>query len=70
LEKFQQDPGGSYASLSHIAQELEYSQKIFKLNKRWPVFNVTDRALEETASEIIKTVSSRMVWSKNKYLLF
>ena len=62
LEKFGQDPGGEYASLSHIAKEIEYATDIFKKNKRWPVFNVTERALEETAAEITKIVASRMGW--------
>lgn len=60
LEKFGQDPGGDYASLSYIAAEIEYAEKIFKQNRRWPVFNVTDRALEETASEIVRVISGRL----------
>lgn len=60
LEKFGQDPGGEYASLAHIQKEIDYAMDLFKKNKRWPVFNVTDRALEETASEIIKIVATRM----------
>ncbi len=60
LEKFGQDPQGEYASLSHIAKEIEFAHEIFKQNKRWPVFNVTERALEETATEIIRLVSARM----------
>jgi regulator of PEP synthase PpsR (kinase-PPPase family) len=60
LEKFGQDPGGDYASLSYIASEIEYAEKIFKQNRRWPVFNVTDRALEETASEIVRVISGRL----------
>jgi regulator of PEP synthase PpsR (kinase-PPPase family) len=60
LEKFQQDPGSDYASLQHIHAEIEYATEIFKQNKRWPVFDVTERALEETATEIVKIVSRRM----------
>lgn len=60
LEKFGQDPGGEYASMAHIYRELDYANGIFKKNKRWPVFDVTDRALEETASEIVRVVASRM----------
>jgi regulator of PEP synthase PpsR (kinase-PPPase family) len=62
LEKFGTDPGGEYASLSYIEKELEYAEGIFRVNKRWPVFNVTERALEETASEIVRIVASRMGW--------
>ncbi len=60
LEKFGQDPGGEYASMSHIAKEVEYAEKLFKQNRKWPVFNVTERALEETASEIVKIISVRL----------
>lgn len=60
LEKFGQDTGGEYASLSHIVAEIEFAEKLFKENKRWPVFNVTERALEETASEIVKLIGARL----------
>lgn len=60
LEKFGQDPGGEYASLSHISKEIEFAEALFKQNRRWPVFNVTERALEETASEIVRIVAARM----------
>ncbi|MCB0408355.1 MAG: kinase/pyrophosphorylase [Bdellovibrionales bacterium] len=60
LEKFGQDPGGEYASLTHIQKEIDYASELFKKNRRWPVFDVTDRALEETAAEIVRVVASRM----------
>lgn len=60
LEKFGQDPGGEYASSSHILQEIEYANQLFRENKRWPVFNVTERALEETASEIVRIIAARL----------
>ncbi len=62
LEKFGTDPGGEYASMSYIESELAYAEELFKKNKRWPIFNVTERALEETASEITRIVASRMGW--------
>jgi len=60
LEKFNQDPGGEYASLSYIEKEIQYAQEVFRKNRRWPVFNVTERALEETAAEITRIVIARM----------
>jgi regulator of PEP synthase PpsR (kinase-PPPase family) len=60
LERFGQDTGGEYASLSHISQEIDYAHEIFKQNKRWPVFNVTERALEETATEITRIIAARL----------
>ncbi|MGZ3690134.1 MAG: pyruvate, water dikinase regulatory protein [Pseudobdellovibrio sp.] len=62
LEKFGQDSGGEYASSQQILNEIEYAENLFKQNKRWPVFNVTERALEETASEIVRLIASRMGW--------
>lgn len=60
LEKFGQDPGGEYASLKHISKEIEYAEQLFRENRRWPVFNVTERALEETASEIVRVIAARL----------
>ena len=60
LEKFGQDTGSDYASLKQIMEEIEFAEQLFKQNKRWPVFNVTERALEETASEIVRIIAVRM----------
>lgn len=49
-----------YASLDHISQEIEYAHSIFEKNKRWPIFDVTEKALEETATDIIRLVSKRL----------
>jgi regulator of PEP synthase PpsR (kinase-PPPase family) len=42
-----------------VNQEIEYANELFRKHRKWPVFNVTGKALEETASEIIKLMSSR-----------
>lgn len=60
LEKFGQDPGGDYARIDKIYDEIDYAKDIFSQNKRWPVFNVTERALEETATEILRMICNRM----------
>ena len=60
LEKFGQDTGGEYASIQQIMKEIEYAENLFKQNRRWPVFNVTERALEETASEIVRVIATRL----------
>jgi len=65
LEKFGQDPHGNYASLSHINKEIQFAEELFAKNKRWPIVNVTDRALEETAAEIARIVSSRLGLKKD-----
>jgi regulator of PEP synthase PpsR (kinase-PPPase family) len=60
LEKFGQDSGGEYASLAQISKEIEFAEGLYKQNRRWPVFNVTERALEETASEIVRVIAARL----------
>jgi regulator of PEP synthase PpsR (kinase-PPPase family) len=59
LERLGHDKGGEYADPEKVNQEIEYANELFRRNRRWPVFNVTGKALEETASEIIKLMSSR-----------
>lgn len=60
LEKFGQDTGSEYARATYIEREIEFALEVFGKNRRWPVFNVTDRALEETAAEIVRVVSARL----------
>lgn len=50
---------GAYADLDKIFDELEWSIELFKRNKRWPIIDVTGKALEESAVEIEKIILSR-----------
>jgi len=59
LERLGQKQGGEYADPDKVNHEIEYAVDLFKKNRKWPVFNVTGKALEETASEIIKLMASR-----------
>ncbi len=59
LARLGQDKGGDYADMEKVNDEIEYANELFRKNRRWPVFNVTGKALEETASEIIKLMVSR-----------
>ena len=52
---------GEYADMGKVSDEIEFANKIFSENKKWPVFNVTGKALEETAAEIIKLLNMRKV---------
>ena len=64
IEKFGQSSKKEYANLEYIEKEIDYAEKIFKKNRQWPVFDMTDKALEETAFEIIRIVSTRMNYEK------
>lgn len=59
LTRMGRDPTGSYASLQHIRDEIEWVRQIYARNRRWPVFDVTNKALEETAAEIERTITMR-----------
>lgn len=52
---------GDYADISKVVEEIEWANRLFSENKRWPVFNVTGKALEETAAEIMKLLNMRKV---------
>jgi [pyruvate, water dikinase]-phosphate phosphotransferase / [pyruvate, water dikinase] kinase len=59
LERLGHDRGGEYADPEKVNQEIEYANDLYRKNRRWPVFNVTGKALEETAAEIIKLMAAR-----------
>lgn len=60
LEKFGYDPAeGHYASREQVYKEVETVKQLFYRHK-WPVLDVTDIALEETAGEIVRIISNRM----------
>jgi len=55
------DGEGDYADLNKVTEEVEWANRLFAENKRWPTFNVTGKALEETAAEILKLLNMRKV---------
>ena len=63
LERLGKDPrdhsNESYASMDHVVADIEYATAIYRQNRKWPVFDVSGKALEETASEIIRIISTR-----------
>ncbi len=58
LIKMGEDPSSDYANLDRILEEIEYCKEVFKKNRRWPVFDVTGKALEETAAEVERVIRS------------
>jgi len=49
----------SYGLTEQVKQELEYGAQIFKKHAKWPVIDVTGRAIEETAVIILETLKER-----------
>ncbi len=48
-----------YVEIEHIRQELAYSQEIFQRNPAWPIIDVTNKPVEETASEVVNIIHHR-----------
>jgi regulator of PEP synthase PpsR (kinase-PPPase family) len=59
LERLGHERGGDYADPDKVHEEVEFAAELYRRNRRWPVFDVSGKALEETASEIIRLMASR-----------
>lgn len=44
---------GDYANLDFVRREVEYAMSIFRSQRGWPVVDVTDKPIEESAAEIV-----------------
>lgn len=51
----------NYGLREHVRAEIEYAQKLFREHPQWPVFDVTGRAIEETAANILEVMKARGV---------
>jgi regulator of PEP synthase PpsR (kinase-PPPase family) len=49
----------SYSDMGYILAELEQAEVLFKGNPEWPVLDVTNRAVEETAALILRSLQAR-----------
>ena len=56
VEKFHQ-PDLRYAQAETIAQELDYCRSLFAAHPAWRVLDVTSRAVEEVAADIMSTLA-------------
>jgi regulator of PEP synthase PpsR (kinase-PPPase family) len=50
----------SYGDRSHIDNEMNYAREIFRKHPNWPVIDVTNRAIEETAADILRIYQERL----------
>jgi regulator of PEP synthase PpsR (kinase-PPPase family) len=49
----------SYGTRNHVQEEIEYAREIFRSHPNWPVIDVTNKAIEETASDILRMYRER-----------
>jgi regulator of PEP synthase PpsR (kinase-PPPase family) len=52
-------PDSSYGMRDHIQREMAYAQEIFRKHPDWPVIDVTAKAIEETAADILRIRNQR-----------
>jgi regulator of PEP synthase PpsR (kinase-PPPase family) len=52
-------PDSSYAMREHIQKEISYAQEVFRKHPDWPVIDVTAKAIEETAADILRIAKQR-----------
>ncbi|XP_057536770.1 pyruvate, phosphate dikinase regulatory protein, chloroplastic [Amaranthus tricolor] len=49
----------NYSDMDYVKKDLEHAGKIFAQNPRWPVIEVTSKAIEETAAVILRIYHDR-----------
>ena len=48
-----------YGQRDHITQEIAYAQSVFRQHPSWPVIDITGKAVEETAADILRIKKDR-----------
>jgi hypothetical protein len=54
----------TYANPAYVNRELMYAQSVFNRQRKWPVVKVTNKPIEEIASEILAIINTREISSK------
>ncbi|MBA2320829.1 MAG: kinase/pyrophosphorylase [Deltaproteobacteria bacterium] len=49
----------NYDDFEYILAEIEYAEHLFKAHREWPVIDVTNKAVEETAGTILGMLNDR-----------
>ncbi|KAM7525200.1 hypothetical protein LguiA_015102 [Lonicera macranthoides] len=59
---FGDEERSNYSEMDHVRRELDFANRIFVQNPTWPVIEVTEKAIEETAAIVLRLYQDR----KNK----
>ena len=59
LEQMRMSDRTNYGQLDYILAELDFAHDLFNRNRDWPVLDVTNKAVEETAATILKIMTER-----------
>ncbi len=61
---------GDYADFEHIRKELVYAHSIFEKNPGWSIIKVTNKPIEEIASQILAILRKRRMHIQNSEITF
>ncbi|XP_022777398.1 pyruvate, phosphate dikinase regulatory protein 1, chloroplastic isoform X2 [Durio zibethinus] len=56
---FSKEARSNYSEMDYVRQELEFARRVFAQNPVWPVIEVTEKAIEETAAVILRLYHDR-----------
>jgi len=59
LQQLGMPPDANYGMREHVRAEIEYAHELFRSNPEWLVVNVSNRAIEETATIILEAYKER-----------
>lgn len=59
LEQMRMSDRTNYGQMDYILAELDFAHDLFNRNREWPVLDVTNKAVEETAATILKIMNER-----------
>jgi [pyruvate, water dikinase]-phosphate phosphotransferase / [pyruvate, water dikinase] kinase len=51
------NPRGDYADFEKVEDELKFGRQLFRKHPEWPVIDVTNKSVEESAAEILKKLN-------------
>ncbi|MHC5212434.1 MAG: pyruvate, water dikinase regulatory protein [Planctomycetota bacterium] len=52
---------GDYADHDHVRREMRYARQFYARQPKWPVIDVTDRSIEEIATEIVRILRKHQI---------
>lgn len=61
LRNLRQSPRGSYADYEEVEEELELCRQLYRRHPEWHVVDVTNKSVEESASEILRKLNDGLV---------
>ena len=59
IEQMRMSDRTNYCQMDYIMAELDFAHDLFDRNRDWPVIDVTNKAVEETAANILKVMAAR-----------